>query len=54
MPPNRTSISATPAMTQAAIRQLVASIVPDALLVPSVGLSKLNQYFLVATIPRTA
>nr|GEV35906.1 hypothetical protein [Tanacetum cinerariifolium] len=47
----RTSTFTAPAMTQASIRQLVAE---KELLVSSVGLSELNQYFLVATVQRTA
>nr|GEX08873.1 hypothetical protein [Tanacetum cinerariifolium] len=50
MPPKRTSTSSTPAMTQAAIRQLEQK----ALLASSAGLSVQNQCFPVATVPKTA
>ncbi|GJX22569.1 putative reverse transcriptase domain-containing protein [Tanacetum coccineum] len=49
-----TSTSEAPAMTQAAIRKLVADSVQKELLDLSVGLSELNQCFSVATVPKTA
>ncbi|GKA56182.1 putative reverse transcriptase domain-containing protein, partial [Tanacetum coccineum] len=60
MPPKRTSTSKAPAMTQAAIRKLVADSVTAALevqnelLVLSAGLSELNQCFPIATIQKIA
>nr|GFA23592.1 hypothetical protein [Tanacetum cinerariifolium] len=66
MPPKRTSTFKAPAMTLAAIRQLVADSVTAALeaqaanmvqkelLDLSAGLSVLNQCFPVATVPKTA
>nr|GFB38257.1 hypothetical protein [Tanacetum cinerariifolium] len=57
MVPKKTSTSTVPAMTQAAIRKLVANSVAVALekamLASSAGLNELNWYFLVATVPRT-
>ncbi|GKB34901.1 reverse transcriptase domain-containing protein, partial [Tanacetum coccineum] len=59
MPPKRTSKSEAPAMTQAAIKKLVADSVSaalevrKALLVLSAGLRELNQCFPVATVPKT-
>nr|GEV51044.1 hypothetical protein [Tanacetum cinerariifolium] len=65
MPPKRTSTSAAPTMTQAAIRQLVADSVTKALeaqaanmvhkelLDLSTGLRVLNQCFLIATVAKT-
>ncbi|GJY60511.1 hypothetical protein Tco_0461168 [Tanacetum coccineum] len=52
MPPKRTSTSAAPAMTQAAIKKLVAD--SKELLDLSASLSELNQCFPVATVPKTA
>ncbi|GKE96656.1 reverse transcriptase domain-containing protein, partial [Tanacetum coccineum] len=67
MPPKRTSTSETPAMTQAAIRKLVADILQRVHKLPtyqlqryrmscctSVGLSELNRCFPIATVPKTA
>ncbi|GKF62089.1 hypothetical protein Tco_0182143 [Tanacetum coccineum] len=66
MPPKRTSTSKAPAMTQAAIKKLVADSVTAALeahaatmvqkelLDLSASLSELNQCFPVATVSKTA
>ncbi|GJU00058.1 hypothetical protein Tco_1110396 [Tanacetum coccineum] len=63
MPPKRTSTSEAPAMTQAAIKKLVANsifatleayAVRKALLVSSTGLKELNQCFPVVTVPKIA
>nr|GEW12226.1 hypothetical protein [Tanacetum cinerariifolium] len=60
MPSKRTSTSAASAMTQAAIRQQVANSITTTLEVQkellelSVGLSVQNQYFPIATAPKTA
>ncbi|GJV74720.1 reverse transcriptase domain-containing protein [Tanacetum coccineum] len=45
MAPKRTSTSAAPAMTQAAIKKLVADSVRKGLLVSSAGLNELNRWF---------
>ncbi|GJR34190.1 putative ribonuclease H-like domain-containing protein [Tanacetum coccineum] len=54
MPPKRTSTSEAPAITQVAIRKLVADSVQKEPLELSAGLSELNQCFPVATVPKTA